>query len=376
MSNWIRILPGAALSLLIMLAGYVGAEWLGKALHYVQGLPGDSSSPISGIFVAIILGLLIRNIIGLHERFRAGVAFSIKYVLRFGIILLGVRLSFIDVMKLGAWGIPIVLVCVTAGLLFTLWMTNKLNQPHRLGTLIAVGTGICGVTAIVGTSPGIKANDEEVAYAIANITLFGIIAMFLYPYVAFYLFQNEPIKVGLFLGTTIHETAQVAGAALIYDQVFGVERVIDTATITKLTRNVLLIAVVPLMSYYYLKSGRDRARETEARQPKWYQLIPLFVVGFIAAAVFRTIGDAGVTSQGMAYGILDPDRWQAVWSSLNTFGSTYLLGTAMAGVGLSTDLKVFRGLGIKPFYIGFIAALSVTAVSLVMVFLLGDFITL
>jgi uncharacterized integral membrane protein (TIGR00698 family) len=372
-SKLLRILPGVLLCLVIMVSGSLLAGWLGKGLNQLQGLPSNSSSPISGIFVAIILGLLVRNIIGLQETFKDGVTFSIKFILRLGIILLGIRLSFFDVISLGTWGIPIILTCVISGLLITLWVTNKLRQSHRLGTLIAVGTGICGVTAIVGTSPGIKANDEEVAYAIANITLFGIVAMFLYPYLAFYLFQNDPIKAGLFLGTAIHETAQVAGAALIYDQIFQSAQVVDIATITKLTRNFLLVLVVPIMSYYYLNKVADRNLDNHVSRPKWYSLIPLFVLGFLALAMVRTLGDAGVTNQGAAFGFLDPSQWKIVWSSLDKFGKN-LLGIAMAGIGLSTSLKVFKGLGIKPFYIGMVAALSVSAISLIMVYLLGGFI--
>lgn len=375
MKKFYKLAPGIALCFTLMLLGSFLAGWLGKGINLLQGLPSDSSSPISGIFVAIILGLLVRNIIGLQEIFNDGVSFSIKYLLRFGIILLGIRLSFMDVVKLGAWGLPIILTCVIAGLAITLWITNKMKQSHRLGTLIAVGTGICGVTAIIGTAPGIKANDEEVAYAIANITLFGIITMFLYPYLAFYLFQNDPIKVGLFLGTAIHETAQVAGAALIYDQVYNTAKVVDVATITKLTRNFLLIAVVPIMSYYYLKVS-DRQGDGASSHPKWYQLIPLFVLGFVALAIVRTIGDSGVSNQGLAFGLLDPAQWKTIWSSMNTLGSNYLLGVAMAGVGLSTSFSVFKGIGAKPFYIGMVAALSVSIISLIMVFLLGNFIVL
>lgn len=373
----IKFLPGVLLSLLIMIIGTFLAKWLGGWVNQLQGLPSTGPSPISSIFVAIILGLLVRNILGLQKVFKDGVTFSIKFILKFGIILLGIRLSFFDVVKLGAWGIPIILACVAAGLFVTLWITNKMQQSHRLGTLVASGTGICGVTAIVAISPGIKANDEEVAYAIANITLFGVIAMFVYPYLAPILFQGDPIKIGLFLGTAIHETAQVAGAALIYDQVFDSSKVVDVATITKLTRNVLILAVVPLLSLYYLnKTGDDRKEGNAVARPKWYKLIPLFVIGFLAMAIVRSIGDAGITDNGAAFGMLNEVQWKSTWTSLNKFGSEYMLGIAMAAVGLSTSFGVFKGLGMKPFFIGMVAAVSVGIVSFVMVSLLGGFITL
>ncbi|PSL46907.1 putative integral membrane protein (TIGR00698 family) [Salsuginibacillus halophilus] len=368
-----EILPGVILCTVVMVGSMFIADWLGAFVNQLQGLPPESSSPISSIFIAIIAGLMIRNLIGLSGSFMAGVSFSVKVILKIGIILLGVRLSFIDVVTLGAWGIPIILICVVTGIFATLWVTARLQQSYRLGTLTAVGTGICGVTAIVGTAPGIKANDEEIAYAVGNITIFGILAMFLYPYMAHLIFQDDPVRAGLFLGTSIHETAQVAGGALIYEQMFQSTEVVDVATISKLTRNTLLVAVVPIMSYLYLKKGQA-SNEGNLQVKKWYQLIPLFVVGFLLMAGVRTIGDAGVTEQGQALGLFSPENWEALTSSLNTLGSTYLLGIAMAAVGLSTNLKMFKDLGAKPFYIGMVAAVTVTIVSIAMVMLLGGLI--
>ncbi|MDX5474994.1 MAG: putative sulfate exporter family transporter [Bacillaceae bacterium] len=367
------IIPGLLFCFILMFLAIFLADWLGKWIIQLQGLPNTSSSPISSIFISIILGLLVRNILGLHAVFKDGVAFSIKFILRFGIILLGIRLSFTDVIKLGAWGIPIILACVAGGLLLTLWITNKLQQSYRLGTLIACGTGICGVTAIVAVAPGIKANDEEMAYAIANITLFGVVAMFVYPYLAHFLFQGDAIKAGLFLGTSIHETAQVAGAALIYDQVYNMSKVVDVATITKLTRNVLIIAVVPILSYFYMMKMKETDDGITVVK-RWYQLIPLFVVGFLLMAIIRSIGDANVADSGKAFGLLNPGQWVNTWTTLNMLGSKYLLGIAMVGVGLSTSFSVFKGLGLKPFIIGLIAAFSVGVISLVMVTILGGFI--
>ncbi|WP_238458053.1 YeiH family protein [Alkalihalobacterium alkalinitrilicum] len=369
-----KFLPGIGLCLSVMVIGLYLAEVLGIAFNYLNGISTEASSPISGVFISIILGLLIRNMIGLHPIFKNGVNFSIKFILKLGIILLGIRLSFMDVVKLGSWGIPIIILCIVSGIFITLWITKKLNQSYRLGTLIACGTGICGVTAILATAPSIKAKEDEVAYAIANITLFGIISMILYPYIAFYLFQNDPIKVGIFLGTAIHDTAQVAGASLIYDQTFDNARVIDVATITKLTRNFLIIAVIPIISFYYLKSIPKDSNSKGAVTPKWYKLIPLFVIGFLILSAIRSIGDAGVSHSGFAFGLLTPENWASFYSNLDTIGTKYMLGSAMAAVGLSTSLSVFKGLGIKPFYIGIIAALSVGVISVIMISLLGGLI--
>src|SRR5690606_34708388 len=105
--------------------------------------------------------------------------------------------------------------------------------------------------------------------------------------------------------------------ALIYDQLFHLERVVDAATITKLTRNSLLVLVVPLMSYYYHRRLTNHQVQGVGNQPKWYRLIPLFVLGFIGMAILRTVGDAGVANNGAAFGQFNSEQWRTVWQSLN-----------------------------------------------------------
>lgn len=367
------VFPGILICLLLTIVGIYVADLLGVLFIMIDVLPDGSASPISGIFVAILLGIIIRNVIGLHGVFFQGVKFTLKYALRLGIILLGLRLSLAEALKLGAWGLPLIIACISCGLIVTLYFTKKLGQSHRLGTLIACGTGICGVTAIMATSPVIKAKDNEISYAVANITIFGLIGMLFYPYLAHTFFANDPIKAGLFLGTAIHDTAQVTGSALIYAQMYDIDKVIDVATVTKLTRNLFIIAVIPLVSYLFFKRNSEGKIE---KLPKWYKLIPLFVIGFLLLACVRTVGDMTMVKAGSAFGILDPSTWEQLYQGVSTFGSKYSLGAAMAAVGLSTDFRMFKGLGIKPFYIGMIAAVSVGIVSLLLVGLFGHLITI
>lgn len=370
------MLPGILLCFIIMLAGIYGAELIGILLIKLNILPENTASPVSGIFVAIILGIIIRNAIGLHPAFKAGTGLSVKYALRIGIILLGLRLSLMEALKLGAWGIPLIVVCIGFGLLITLYFTNKLNQSQRLGTLIATGTGICGVSAIMATAPVIEAKENEISYAVANITAFGLIGMLIYPYLTYFFFADDPIKAGLFLGTAIHDTAQVTGSALIYDQLFAMEKAVDVALVTKLTRNLFIIAVIPIVSLLFFKRSNENGKHggdnnKESRIPKWYKLIPVFIIGFLFLAFIRTIGDLTLENNGLAFGLLQSGVWKNIYESGSSFGTTYMLGIAMAGVGLSTDLRQFKGLGMKPFYIGLIAALSVGVVSLTLISLFG-----
>jgi uncharacterized integral membrane protein (TIGR00698 family) len=231
-----------------------------------------------------------------------------------------------------------------------------------------VGSSICGASAIVATGPAIDAKEEEITYAVANITVFGILAMFLYPYLSHALLGGNPTSAGLFLGTSIHETAQVAGAGLIYTSLYDAPRALDAATVAKLVRNLFMVLVIPLMAY----DCRRRATLEEGgtcERVNIRNLFPMFVLGFLLMALVRSIGDATL-SAGKAYGIWDTESWKMLTDFIQTWAG-YFLAVAMAGVGLGTSLKQLKGLGIKPFYVGFGAAIAVGVLSLVGIWGLG-----
>jgi uncharacterized integral membrane protein (TIGR00698 family) len=358
-----RLLPGLLTAVLlawlsIWLSDMIGTKWM-----------GFEKSPVSAVMMAIVLGLVLGNVLRLPEGLKPGLTFSVKKVLRLGIILLGIRLSIFDVFKLGTLGIPIVLICILAALLFTTFISRRLRLPDRLGTLIAVGTSICGVSAIVATGPAIEAEDEEVAYAVAVITIFGILATLFYPYAANLIFSGDAVKVGFFLGTSVHDTSQVTGSALVFSDVFSLPRALDVATVTKLVRNVFMAAVIPLMTLYYTR----RAAGEERKSTKITKLLPLFVLGFLILAVLRSIGDAGISVGGKAFGIWQADAWSGIYGFMKTW-AVNLLVVALAGVGLSTRFQILRGLGIKPFLVGLVAALTVGLVSFTTISLLSTLI--
>lgn len=357
------LVPGTALAAILMLAALPAADVIGRAILALEGIdPAGRTSPVSGVLVAIVIGIVIRNLVRLPESLTPGIRFSVTKLLRLGIILVGIKLSLLDVLKLGAWGIPVVLTSIVSGLVFISWFNHILKLPDRLGTLIAAGTSICGVTAIVSTAPAIKAEEKEIAYAIANVTIFGLVGMFVYPYLARELLTSSE-QIGLFLGTAIHETSQVVGAAMTYREVFQDERVLQAATVTKLTRNLFLALVVPGLSLHYLKKHKSSSGDRVAIK----KLTPVFVLGFVAMAVVRSVGDT----------FWNTPIWKAVTTQIgDVWGSRYLLGTAMAGVGLGTSLSVFKGVGMKPFAVGLAGALLVGLVGFVMARLLGRFVHL
>jgi uncharacterized integral membrane protein (TIGR00698 family) len=354
-----------------MLAGFWLADLIGQQILAAQGLTG--SSPVSGVPVAIVLGLLLRNTLPLPASLAPGLKFATTHLLRAGIVLVGIRLSVFDVLKLGIAGLPVVLAAISTGVLFVTWFNKRLGLPPRLGTLIAAGTSICGVTAIVSTAPAIDADEREVAYAVANVVAFGLIGMLVYPYLAHSLL-NTSESIGLFLGTAVHDTSQVMGAALTYKQVYGDDIVLRVATVTKLTRNIFLAVVIPLLTWMHMRSN---VRIGSGGIGGVTTLVPGFVAGFLAMAIVRSVGDATLASSGAAFGVLSAESWASITKDLGDFwASQVLLGTAMAAVGLNTNFAVFKGVGLKPFAVGMAGALVVGAVGMGMAVLLGRFVQL
>jgi len=361
-----------------MLAGFWLADRLGQQILAAQGLTG--SSPISGVPVAIVLGLLLRNTLPLPASLGPGLKFATTTILRAGIVLVGIRLSLFDVLKLGIAGLPVVMAAIATGLLFVTWFNQKLGLPPRLGTLIAAGTSICGVTAIVSTAPAIEADEREVAYAVANVVAFGLFGMLTYPYLA-HAFLPSSETIGLFLGTAVHDTSQVVGAALTYKQVYGDDVVLRVATVTKLTRNIFLAAVIPILTWMHVKASANGANGATGAKgaggASFMKYVPGFVIGFLAMAVVRSLGDWSLANNGAALGIWDAAQWGSITKSLGDYwASQVLLGTAMAAVGLNTNFSVFKGVGLKPFAVGMAGALVVGAVGMVMAVLLGRFVHL
>lgn len=369
----LSLIPGIAAAVGVMLAGFWLADVIGRAILAAQGLSGGGN-PVSGVPIAIVLGLLLRNGLKLPPALMPGLKFCVSTILRLGIVLVGIRLSAFDVLRLGIAGLPVVVAAIASGLVFVTWFNRRLGLPPRLGTLVAAGTSICGVTAIVSTAPAIDADEREVAYAVANVVAFGLFGMLVYPYVAHAMLSRSE-TIGLFLGTAIHDTSQVVGAALTYRQMFEDDVVLRVATVTKLTRNLFLAGVIPLLTWMHLRRTGDLA--PGGRSGAFTTLVPAFVIGFLAMAVVRTIGDAMLQSGGTAYGMWDRAGWTAVTNHVGDFwGSRVLLGTAMAAVGLNTSFAVFKGVGLKPFVVGLAGALVVGSVGLTMAVIFGRFVTL
>jgi len=336
-------------------AGYV-ANWFGVAVL------GFAKSPVSAIMMAIVLGMLIANVVKLPESIQPGLKFCTSFILRIGIMLLGIRLSLTGAGQFTLVALPFVIAAIAIGL-FTVGLLGRyMGLSRQLSGLIAVGTSICGCTAIVATAPLIKANESEVSYAIACITVFGLAAMFFYPVLAHQVFATQPELAGLFLGTSIHETAQVAGAGMMYEAQYNAPVALDIATVTKLVRNLCMIAVIPLVGILY---GAEHSKD-DSSKINFLAMIPWFIVGFALMSAIRTIGDIG----DKPFGLLEPDQWKEIVAFLKESAERCLL-VAMAAVGLTSMFAGIIKIGMRPFALGLFAAVLIGGVSFALISLFG-----
>jgi len=335
---------------------------LSQGLNNIIGIEllGYTKSPISTAMIAILMGIILGNIFKMREGFLRGIDFTQKYILKFGIICLGIQLKPFEFLKFGTVAIPLIIVCIISVLIVVKLLIKKLKISTRMAYLISIGSTVCGTTAIMATAPIIKANKGEVAYAIANITVFGIISMLIYPYFAHIYFNGDPLFVGLFLGTAIHETSQVAAAGLIYDQQFNSPETLNVATVTKLIRNTFLIIMIPLFAFLYNRNT------TKTKSYSIVDIFPYFVLGFVGMIIFRNIGDQFFLNEDTQ------QIWQSSISNIKD-GAKIFLSMAMAAVGLSTNLKDLKSMGYKPFIVGFIAMITVGLVSIITIQLFNNY---
>ena len=341
--KYLVIIPGIILAFVLYT--------LSQGFNNIIGIEllGYSKSPISTAMIAILLGIFFGNVFKIRDNFKKGLGFTREYILKLGIICLGIQLKPFEFLDFGKIAIPLIVVCIISVLIVIKLLIKKLKIPTRMAYLISIGSTVCGTTAIMATAPVIKANKSEVSYAIANITLFGILSMLIYPYFANFYFDGEPLLIGLFLGTSIHETSQVAAAGLIYEQQFNSPETLNIATVTKLIRNTFLIVMIPLFAFLY---NRGQVRE---KNYSLLNIFPYFVLGFVGMIIFRNVGDEIYISN---------PNWIESINLIKLFSKIFLT-MAMAAIGLSTNLKDIKSMGYKPFIVGFIAMLTVGIVCII-----------
>ena len=344
LNKYLVVIPGVILAFVLYS--------LSQGFNNVIGIEilGYNKSPISTAMIAILLGMFFGNAFKVRDSFQKGLDFTREYLLKLGIICLGIQLKPFEFFDFGKIAIPLIIICIISVLIVIKLLIKKLKIPTRMAYLISIGSTVCGTTAIMATAPVIKAKKNEISYAIANITLFGILSMLIYPYFANFYFDSNPLFVGLFLGTSIHETSQVAAAGLIYEQQFNSPETLNIATVTKLIRNTFLIIMIPLFAFLYNRG------QTKEKNYSILNIFPYFVLGFVGMIILRNVGDQIFISE-------NNNNWIETVKIIK-ISSKIFLTMAMAAIGLSTNLKDLKGMGYKPFIVGFIAMLTVGIVSI------------
>jgi uncharacterized integral membrane protein (TIGR00698 family) len=344
-------IPGLILVLIVALAA-----------RFLQSLiPGPTlNKAISEILIAVLIGLLVRNIFGPIANTQGGITFSLHRLLRLGIILLGLRLSLQDVIATGVSSLILIVVCITLALTLAFGAGRVFRIPVRLATLIGVGTAICGNSAIVATAPTIDANEDEISFAVATITLFGLIAVIFYPIIGQTLHLSDR-AFGTWAGTAVNDTSQVVATAAAYTQ-----SALNVATIVKLTRNTLMAPIILLLGLIYQRMGE----RTQATKMTLGKVVPWFVLGFLALSLLRTLG---VAVGGLPQNIDQPGSLIASAAALKFAdeASKFFILTALAGIGLGTNVSSLRAIGVKPFVVGLCVATVLAITSLGLILFLG-----
>ena len=321
----LSLAPGLALT-----AAIAGAAF---ALRLVPGV-----ATLSPMILAVLLGVVLHNLFGAPKAAREGVAFSLRLVLRSSIILLGLQITAGQAAALGVGGLAAIAVALVSTLAFTILIGRALGVSRGLALLIGVGTSICGASAVLAAKAATAGDDEDAAYAVACVTVFGTLAMFAYPLAQSFL-HLSPRAYGLWAGSSIHEIAQAVAAAFQGGGDAG-----QFGTIAKLTRVAMMAPVVIVLGEM---SGRlGLVGEGERRRPPF----PWFLIGFLALAALNSL-------------VAIPHEIAAPIG----VGASFLLSMAMAAMGLHTDLRHIRSRGLGPLALGLLASLFICGASLVMV---------
>ena len=347
-ANLKNVVPGIGVCAAIA----VPCWFLGEALPVVGG-------PVFAILAGMAIALLWKQ--PSRGTVQDGIAFTAKKVLQYAVILLGFGLNLAQIAAVGAESLPIIASTIATALIVGYILYKVLRMDSAIATLIAVGSSICGGSAIAATAPVIKAKDEQVAQAISVIFLFNVIAALIFPTLGSALgMSNEGF--GLFAGTAVNDTSSVTAAAAAWDGMHPGANALDDATIVKLTRTLAIIPITLVLAIVMARKENEAAgiAATSAKPLGGFSLkraLPAFILLFLAASVITTVAVAAGADV-------------AAFAPLKTL-SRFFIVMAMAAIGLNTDLVKLVRSGAKPILMGLICWICIAAASLAMQHTLG-----
>jgi uncharacterized integral membrane protein (TIGR00698 family) len=336
--NAAGLIPGI---LLLAVVGYAGKfiehfiASYGKAHQLV--LPN-----IEYVLWAILIGLAISNTVGVPAIFRSGVA-TYEFWLKAGIVLLGARFLLGDVRRLGGLSLVLIAIELVLALTFMTYLGRAFKLKPKLISLLAVGSSICGVSAIIAAQGAIDADEEDSSYAIAAILLLGAISLFLFPVVGHLLHLSDRAY-GLWAGLAVDNTAEATAAGALYSDAAG-----KVAVLAKTCRNATIGFVVLGYAIYWASKGQ--AADVGNKGAFLWRKFPKFILGFLLISLLATVGFF-TKPQLTAVGNLSR------WAFLLTF----------AGVGLRTNLRELSKQGARPFIVGAVGEIVIALITLGLVF--------
>jgi uncharacterized integral membrane protein (TIGR00698 family) len=334
----VEVLPGVLLTAAIA----VVATLIGAAVP----LAGSAVPAIViGVLLAGARSRIMRGREKANARLRPGIGYSGKFLLQLAVVLLGVQLSLDSILRVGRESLPVMLSSLIVCLLGAWLFGRLLGTERKVTTLIGVGTGICGASAIAAVSPVIGAAGGQIAYAVTTIFLFNVLAVVLFPLIGHAL-GIDPHTFGLLAGTAINDTSSVVAAASVYSTA-----ALGFAVVVKLVRTLMII---PISIGLSVMEARRSAHGQPLTGRRIAKLVPWFLIGFLVVAIVNSLG-------------VIPDGPRDVLVR----ASVFLIAMALAGIGLSTDIPGLRRAGWRPLALGGILWALVTATALGMIALTG-----
>jgi uncharacterized integral membrane protein (TIGR00698 family) len=313
---------------------------LAAASYLVATLPGLKM--IGPLTVALMVGIAVRASLGMPAWALSGTRFSARTILRLGIVLMGARLNFDLVARVGPKVLALDTLVILVGIFGIAWLGRRFGVPSKLAMLLAVGTSVCGASAVVAAGSVTQAHDDEITLAVALCGVLGTSGVFFFM-VAGPFFSLTSAQLAILSGSTLHEVAQVMAAAYTWGTASG-----DLATLVKLTR-VVLLAPTLLVLAWAVGRAAGSIRYSWKNPP-----IPWFVIGFLLVGAG---GSSGLLSAPLKI-------------ALST-GSVFLMVIAMAAMGLNTDWRMMQRAGPKVLYAGIAGFAGLAAMSFALIRAMG-----
>lgn len=305
------------------------------AAFYIGSARIFTDLSLSPMIIGIILGMIYANSLRMHlpDTWVPGIQFCSKKVLRLGIILYGFRLTFQDVVAVGTAGIVIDVIVVTVTIIGGYWLGRLLRMDRDIALLTSIGSGICGAAAVLGAEATLRTKPYKTAVAVATVVIFGTLSMFLYP-IAYRagILSLDPVQMGLFGGSTLHEVAHAVGAG----NAMGGE-IANITVIVKMIRVMLLVPVLLVLALWVASRKSAATAEGGEVAGKSKIAVPWFALGFLAVIAFNSF-----------------DLLPAAVVDVINYIDTFLLTMAMAALGAETSVDKFKKAGAKPFVLAFL----------------------